>query len=137
MLSPKHEINPIPFSNNTLLPSNIYEVDINGRNTLHLLAMDGNLSALHDVLKIHSDVNLEVNDNNGQTPLNIAARHGYLEIVEVIKHVYVFLILMCVLTIEIGLKVVNRSFCYPINTFCIFLKNFQETYSEYILVICI
>lgn len=47
--------------------------------------MDGNLSVLCDLLKTHSDINLEVNDNNGQTPLNIAARHGYLEVVEVLK----------------------------------------------------
>lgn len=47
--------------------------------------MDGNLSVLEDLLKINSDVNLELNDNNGQTPLNIAARHGYLEVVEVLK----------------------------------------------------
>lgn len=45
--------------------------------------MDGNLSVLQDLLKTHPDINLEVNDNNGQTPLNIAARHGYLEVVEV------------------------------------------------------
>jgi len=45
--------------------------------------MDGSLSVLQDLLKTHSDINLEVNDNNGQTPLNIAARHGYLEVVEV------------------------------------------------------
>lgn len=74
----------MPYSN-TLLPTNLYEVDINGRNTLHLLAMDGNLSVLRDILEKHPDVNLEVNDNNGQTPLNIAARHGYLEVVEVLK----------------------------------------------------
>lgn len=78
----------MPFIN-TLLPSNLYEVDINGRNTLHLLAMDGNLSVLSDILKTHSDVNLEVNDNNGQTPLNIAARHGYLEVVEVLNDKFI------------------------------------------------
>lgn len=82
MSSPKYEKNSVLYSN-TLLPSNLYEVDINGRNTLHLLAMDGNLSVLQDLLKTHPDINLEVNDNNGQTPLNIAARHGYLEVVEV------------------------------------------------------
>jgi len=80
--SPKYEKNSVLYSN-TLLPSNLYEVDINGRNTLHLLAMDGSLSVLQDLLKTHSDIDLEVNDNNGQTPLNIAARHGYLEVVEV------------------------------------------------------
>lgn len=74
----------MPYSN-TLLSTNLYEVDINGRNTLHLLAMDGNLSVLRDILEKHPDVNLEINDNNGQTPLNIAARHGYLEVVEVLK----------------------------------------------------
>lgn len=47
--------------------------------------MDGNLSVLQDLLKSHSDLDLELNDNNGQTPLNIAARHGYLEVVEVLK----------------------------------------------------
>lgn len=82
MSSPKYEKNSVLYSN-TLLPSNLYEVDINGRNTLHLLAMDGSLSVLQDLLKTHSDIDLEVNDNNGQTPLNIAARHGYLEVVEV------------------------------------------------------
>lgn len=66
------------------LPLNLYEIDINGRTTLHLLSMDGNLSALEDLLKTNSDVNLEVTDHNGQTPLNIAARQGYLEIVEVL-----------------------------------------------------
>jgi ankyrin repeat domain-containing protein 50 len=82
--SPKSEKNLAVYSN-TLLPSNLYEIDINGRNTLHLLAMDGNLNVLRDLLKTHSDINLEVNDNNGQTPLNIAARHGYLEVVEVFR----------------------------------------------------
>ncbi|XP_026821201.1 ankyrin repeat domain-containing protein 50-like [Rhopalosiphum maidis] len=81
--SPKFEKNLAVYSN-TSLPSNLYEVDINGRNTLHLLAMDGNLNVLRDLLKTHSDINLEVNDNNGQTPLNIAARHGYLEVVELL-----------------------------------------------------
>lgn len=47
--------------------------------------MDGNLTVLHELLESHSNINLEVNDNNGQTPLNIAARHGYLEVVEVLK----------------------------------------------------
>lgn len=46
--------------------------------------MDGHLSVLEDLLKVHPDINLELNDNNGQTPLNIAARHGYLEVVEVL-----------------------------------------------------
>jgi ankyrin repeat protein len=81
-LSPKIEKSTV-LNSSTILPSNLYEVDINGRNTLHLLAMDGNLTVLHDILKTHPDINLELNDNNGQTPLNIAARHGYLEIVEV------------------------------------------------------
>jgi len=49
--------------------------------------MEGNLNALHDLLKNHPNINLEVNDNNGQNPLNIAARHGYLEIVEVFKYI--------------------------------------------------
>lgn len=80
MSSPKIEKNAY-----TLLPANFYEIDINGRNALHLLAMDGNLSVLRDLLETHSNVNLEVNDNNGQTPLNIAARNGYLEIVEVFR----------------------------------------------------
>lgn len=82
--SPTTEKNAVSYLN-TLLPTNLYEVDINGRNTLHLLAMDGNLNVFHDLLKKHSSVNLEVIDNNGQTPLNIAARHGYLELVEVLK----------------------------------------------------
>lgn len=47
--------------------------------------MEGHLNVLEDLLKVHPDVNLELNDNNGQTPLNIAARHGYLEVVEVLK----------------------------------------------------
>lgn len=58
---------------------------------MHLFAADGNLSGLEDLLKTHSDVNLEVNDNNGQTPLNIAARQGYLEIVEVLKSYYLII----------------------------------------------
>lgn len=85
MSSPKIDKNVATMSSNTLLPTNIYEIDINGRNTLHLLAMDGHLNVLQELLETHSNVNLEVNDNNGQTPLNIAARHGYLEIVEVFK----------------------------------------------------
>lgn len=79
--SPKID-NYSTFYSNTI-PANLYEVDINGRNTLHLLAMDGNFSVLEDLLKTHTDINLEVIDNNGQTPLNIAARHGHLEVVEV------------------------------------------------------
>lgn len=80
--SPKLETRSLDYSN--ILPANVYEVDINGRNTLHLLAIDGNLNVLHELLKTHSDLNLEITDNNGQTPLNIAARHGYFEVVEVL-----------------------------------------------------
>lgn len=82
--SPKAEINSVYYSN-SITPTNVYEVDINGRNSIHLFAMDGNVNALRDLLKSHSDMNLEATDNNGQTPLNIAARHGYLEVVEVLK----------------------------------------------------
>lgn len=84
MSSPKAEISSV-YHSNTIISANVYEVDINGRNVLHLLAMDGNVNALHNLLKTHSDINLEVTDNNGQTPLNIAARYGYLEIVEVLN----------------------------------------------------
>ncbi|XP_050528543.1 ankyrin repeat domain-containing protein 50-like isoform X2 [Daktulosphaira vitifoliae] len=64
--------------------SNFNEIDANGRNMLHLLAMDGNSSVLLKLLNKHSNVDLEVCDNNGQTPLNIAARQGYLDIVELL-----------------------------------------------------
>lgn len=84
MSSPKAEISSV-YHSNTIIPANVYEVDINGRNVLHLLAMDGNVNALHNLLKTHPDINLEVTDNNGQTPLNIAARYGYLEVVEVLN----------------------------------------------------
>lgn len=89
MSSPKIERNSSPYSNSSL-HSNLNEMDINGRNTLHLLAMEGNSIGLQEILNSCSHIDLEMNDNNGQTPLNIAARQGYIDVVEVLikKNIY-------------------------------------------------
>lgn len=58
-------------------------VDSVGRTTVHTLAGEGNATLLSLVLSTYPEINLEAEDRHGQTALNLAARHGYLDVVEV------------------------------------------------------
>lgn len=63
----------------------------NGKALIHLLANEGNVAMLHRALNACkkggnglATIDLEVEDECGQTPLNIAARNGHYDIVELL-----------------------------------------------------
>ncbi|KAL0118776.1 hypothetical protein PUN28_009445 [Cardiocondyla obscurior] len=62
----------------------INQTDSYGRTVLHTLAADGNASLLELALAACPQAKLEAVDRNGQTPLNLAARHGYADVVRVL-----------------------------------------------------
>ncbi|XP_039315371.1 ankyrin repeat domain-containing protein 50 isoform X3 [Solenopsis invicta] len=62
----------------------INQTDSCGRTVLHTLAADGNASLLELALAACPQAKLEAVDRNGQTPLNLAARHGYSDVVRVL-----------------------------------------------------
>ncbi|XP_029174037.1 ankyrin repeat domain-containing protein 50 isoform X4 [Nylanderia fulva] len=62
----------------------INQADSYGRTVLHTLAADGNASLLELALAACPQAKLEAVDRNGQTPLNLAARHGYADVVRVL-----------------------------------------------------
>ncbi|XP_037030732.1 uncharacterized protein LOC119070484 [Bradysia coprophila] len=56
-----------------------------GKALIHILANEGNFMLLERALKACKDpIDLEIEDVNGQTALNIAARNGHLEIVQLL-----------------------------------------------------
>lgn len=62
-----------------------------GKALIHLLANEGNVAMLHRALNACkkdgnglATIDLEIEDECGQTPLNIAARNGHFEIVEML-----------------------------------------------------
>lgn len=56
-----------------------------GKALIHILANEGNYMLLERALKACKDpIDLEIEDVNGQTALNIAARNGHLEIVQLL-----------------------------------------------------
>lgn len=59
-------------------------MDSVGRTTIHTLAGEGNATLLSLIISTYPETNLELEDRHGQTALNLAARHGYLDVVEVI-----------------------------------------------------
>ncbi|KAK0096567.1 hypothetical protein PV326_005146 [Microctonus aethiopoides] len=62
----------------------INQADSCGRTVLHTLAADGNASLLELALTSCPQAKLEATDRHGQTPLNLAARHGYTDVVRVL-----------------------------------------------------
>ncbi|KAL6447352.1 hypothetical protein ACFW04_001525 [Cataglyphis niger] len=84
------DISPIDESPNEPLTEllgesgDINQADSYGRTVLHTLAADGNASLLELALAACPQAKLEAVDRNGQTPLNLAARHGYADVVRVL-----------------------------------------------------
>ncbi|XP_032676835.1 ankyrin repeat domain-containing protein 50 isoform X3 [Odontomachus brunneus] len=84
------DISPIDESSNKPLKEllgesgDINQADSYGRTVLHTLAADGNASLLELALSIYPQAKLETSDRHGQTPLNLAARHGYADVVRVL-----------------------------------------------------
>ncbi|XP_015438635.1 PREDICTED: ankyrin repeat domain-containing protein 50 [Dufourea novaeangliae] len=62
----------------------INQTDSCGRTVLHTLAADGNASLLELALATCPQAKLEATDRHGQTPLNLASRHGYADVVRVL-----------------------------------------------------
>ena len=54
-----------------------------GRTLLHALAAEGDARLLELALSSCPDAELERTDRHGQAPLNLAARHGHADVVEV------------------------------------------------------
>lgn len=68
-----------------------YENQLRGKALIHLLANEGNVTLLQRALTAcqkdnngMANVDLEIEDECGQTALNIAARNGHLEVVELL-----------------------------------------------------
>ncbi|KAM0732281.1 Ankyrin repeat domain-containing protein 50 [Formica fusca] len=84
------DVSPIDESPNEPLTEllgesgDINQADSYGRTVLHTLAADGNASLLELALAACPQAKLEAVDRNGQTPLNLAARHGYADVVRVL-----------------------------------------------------
>nr|CAD7404123.1 unnamed protein product [Timema cristinae] len=62
----------------------VNRVDNSGRTLLHTLAVEGNATLLELVLTSCVDADLEAMDRHGQTSINLAARHGYQDVVAVL-----------------------------------------------------
>ncbi|KAJ9584058.1 hypothetical protein L9F63_021595 [Diploptera punctata] len=58
--------------------------DGGGRTLLHSLAAEGNARLLELAITTCRDADLEATDRHGQTPLNLAARHGHGDVVAVL-----------------------------------------------------
>ncbi|XP_063219740.1 ankyrin repeat domain-containing protein 50 [Bacillus rossius redtenbacheri] len=61
----------------------VNKVDHSGSTLLHILATEGNAHALELAIMCRN-ANLEATDRHGQAPLNLAARHGYEDVVSVL-----------------------------------------------------
>ncbi|XP_025157073.1 ankyrin repeat domain-containing protein 50, partial [Harpegnathos saltator] len=85
-----HNVSPVDeFSSDPLIEllgenGDINQADSYGRTILHTLAADGNTSLLELALSTYPQAKLETADRHGQTPLNLAARHGYADVVRVL-----------------------------------------------------
>ncbi|XP_008215505.1 ankyrin repeat domain-containing protein 50 isoform X1 [Nasonia vitripennis] len=62
----------------------INQTDSCGRTVLHNLAADGNATLLALASEAYPTAKLEATDRHGQTALNLAARHGYSDVVKVL-----------------------------------------------------
>jgi ankyrin repeat protein len=56
------------------------------RVTLHKLAQNGTIASLRSLLESGNDVNVNIKDNYGRTPLHTAASSGYVNIAEELIH---------------------------------------------------
>ncbi|PSN47818.1 Ankyrin repeat domain-containing protein 50 [Blattella germanica] len=67
-----------------VVEGDINRPDIGGRTLLHSLAAEGNARLLELAIATCRDADLEATDRHGQTPLNLAARHGHGDVVAVL-----------------------------------------------------
>jgi ankyrin repeat protein len=54
--------------------------------TLHKLAQNGTIASLRSLLESGNDINVNIKDSYGRTPLHTAASSGYVTIVEELIH---------------------------------------------------
>ncbi|KAJ6636922.1 Ankyrin repeat domain-containing protein 50 [Pseudolycoriella hygida] len=74
----------LSISRNHLTENHNFELH-KGKALIHILANEGNFMLLERALKACKDpIDLEIEDVNGQTALNIASRNGHLEIVQLL-----------------------------------------------------
>lgn len=66
-----------------LLNSLSNDCEISDGRILHAVSTQDNPTLLQLVLTTYPDIDLEAEDRHGQTALNLAARHGYLQVLEV------------------------------------------------------
>lgn len=57
--------------------------DADGRPTLYILALENNVGVAKFLLE-HSNINVNLADNEGRTPLHVASWQGHLEMVELL-----------------------------------------------------
>lgn len=57
--------------------------DADGRPTLYILALENNVGVAKFLLE-HSNININLPDNEGRTPLHVASWQGHLEMVELL-----------------------------------------------------
>lgn len=75
-----------PSAKDSSMPSERIDVEIHkGKAFIHILANDGNHALMERALRAcKGPVDLEIEDLNGQTALNIASRNGHIEIVKLL-----------------------------------------------------
>lgn len=57
--------------------------DADGRPTLYILSLENNVAVAKFLLE-HSNINVNLPDNEGRSPLHVAAWQGHLEMVELL-----------------------------------------------------
>lgn len=74
------------IANNNLEPYERLDAEMHkGKAFIHILANDGNFSLMDRALRAStSPIDLEIEDHNCQTALNIAARNGHLEVLKLL-----------------------------------------------------
>jgi ankyrin repeat protein len=75
-----------PSANDNTLQYERIDVEMHkGKAFIHILANDGNHLLMERALRAcKGPIDLEIEDHNGQTALNIAARNGHIEIVKLL-----------------------------------------------------
>ncbi|BFF92372.1 ankyrin repeat domain-containing protein 50 [Drosophila madeirensis] len=83
---PPHESQDDNVSSTLHQLSDSHHIELHkGKALIHILANDGNHQLLERALNAcKSPIDLEIEDYNGQTALNIAARNGHLEVVKLL-----------------------------------------------------
>jgi ankyrin repeat protein len=74
------------IANNSSEPYERLDAEMHkGKALIHILANDGNFALMERTLRSCKEpVDMEIEDHNGQTALNIAARNGHLEVVKLL-----------------------------------------------------